>query len=123
MADKQKEYLKIQLLADYRQASTNVPTSLTLGAMIGFLVALATLNFQGTLSYLAYLVGVSLVGGVLGIILWFALRGYRNEMFSISKMIEAVDKGESLPTLEEMMEGKKPKEPPSTEQPSKPPEK
>jgi len=105
--NKDSDLLKIQILADYYQASFSFLGSIVSGAVIGFLVVAITLRLENVFSDISYY-------GFLGVIFSFFLfygrrtyRSYHSDLEKIDKLFIRVQNGETLPSITELRKTKK----------------
>jgi hypothetical protein len=105
--NKDSDLLKIQILADYYQASFSFLGSIASGALIGLLVVAITLRFENVFSDISYYV-------FLGVILLFGLfygtktyRSYHSDLEKIDNLFIRVQNGETLPSITELRKKKK----------------
>jgi hypothetical protein len=100
--NKDSDLLKIQILADYYQASFSFSGSLVSGILIGLFVVAITLRLESVLSDISYYV-------FLGLILIFFLsygtrtyRSYHSDLEKIDNLFIRVQNGETLPSITEL---------------------
>jgi hypothetical protein len=105
--NKDSDLLKIQILADYYQASFNFLGSVVSGALIGLLVVAVTLRLENVLADISYYL-------LLGVILFFFLLygrrtygAYHSDLEKIDNLFIRVQNGETLPSITELRKIKK----------------
>jgi predicted transporter len=105
--NKDSDLLKIQILADYYQASFSFFGSVVSGAIIGLLVVAITLRLENVFSDITYYI-------VLGVILIFAsfyitriYRSYHSDLEKIDNLFIRVQNGETLQSITELRKMKK----------------
>ena len=107
--NKDSDLLKIQILADYYQASFSFLGSIVSGALIGLLVVAITLRFENVFSDIGYYV---FLGIICPFFLFYGRRTYRSyysDLEKIDKLFIRVQNGETLPSITELMKKKKKK--------------
>lgn len=105
--NKDSDLLKIQILADYYQASFSFLGSLVSGILIGLIVVAITLRLENVLADLSYYV-------FLGVVLLFFLfygrkiyRNYHSDLEIIDNLFIRVQNGETLLSITELRKIKK----------------
>ena len=100
------ELLKIHVYVGYCHSTFRVRTSYILGAAVALVVSLMSLCYQRAITVEQFTIAGCLCALIFGITLWFSYRSYRRELAKVDNMIECVDKGDSLPSTKDMIEGK-----------------
>jgi F0F1-type ATP synthase membrane subunit b/b' len=100
--DREYELVKIQVFADYCQARFNFFGSIFVGSIIGMLVVLAATSYtrQADIVYMVAFLLVIVVVGYVG--MKFIMKAYNDDLDQIENLLTQVEKGESLPTLNEL---------------------
>lgn len=105
--NKDSNLLKIQILADYYQASFSFLGSIVSSAFIGLLVVAITLRLENVLVDISYYL-------ILAIVAFFALfygtriyRSYHSDLEKIDNLFIRVQNGETLPSITELRKMKK----------------
>jgi hypothetical protein len=108
IGDKEIDLVKIQTYAD------RCHTILTIGLSFAFVVfslfaVFATLYYQSLMAFNFYFVnvynvGMTVVSSLFVITYWIFFRKYRKDFRRISRMLNAVQKGEHLPDLDKLEE-------------------
>jgi len=104
--DKDMELLKIQVYVGYYHSHFRVLVSFILGALVAVLVLLMGLFYQNAIDLKTYYVVVFGCFPFFAVPLWLTYRDYRRNLGKVDIMIERVDKGNSLPSVEDMIKGK-----------------
>ena len=105
--NKDSDLLKIQILADYYQASFSFLGSIVSGTLIGLLVVAITLRFENVFSDISYYV---FLGVIFSFFLFYGIRTYRSyhsDLEKIDKLFIRVQNGETLPSITELWKMKK----------------
>jgi len=111
VGDREIDFLKIQIQADKRHTQFTSSASFVF-AIFGLVAVFITLYYQGlvTSNFIFLLAGLVGIGGIYGVTfvsLYLNRKSYSKDLKTISDMIEAVDKGKRLPSLEKLDEWKK----------------
>jgi hypothetical protein len=97
------ELLKIQILADYFQASFNFLASILAGFFVGFLVFGATLRYQNILDNITFPTFLVIVlVAFLGYSKWI-IRGHHSNLEKIDNLFTQLQKGEPLLSITEIL--------------------
>jgi hypothetical protein len=105
--NKDADLLKIQILADYYQASFNFLGSFVSGALIGLFVVAITLRLENVLGDIGYYIFLGLI------VLFFLIfgtrtyRSYHSDLKKIDNLFTRVQNGETLPSITELRKIKK----------------
>ena len=105
--NKDADLLKIQILADYYQASFSFVGSIVAGAFVGLFVVAITLRFENVLDIISYVI---FLAGMAGFFLFYALRtikGYHSDLEKIDGLFVKIQNGETLPSITELRKMKK----------------
>ena len=105
--NKDSDLLKIQILADYYQASFSFLGSIISGALIGLLVLAVTLRFENVFGDISYYV---FIGAIMLVFLFFGtrtIRSYHSDLEKIDNLFIRVQNGETLPSITELRKIKK----------------
>lgn len=100
--NKDSDLLKIQILADYYQASFSFLGSIASGALIGLLVVVVTLRLENVLDGITYYLSLAVI---LAFLLFYGRRAYRSyhsDLEKIDKLFIRVQNGETLPSITEL---------------------
>jgi hypothetical protein len=106
IGDKEIDLVKIQIYAD--KCHTFLTAFLSLGfVVLGLWAVFATLYYQGLFAFNFPFINAGYLGmGVISIlafiVFWISFTTYNRDSRKISKMIEAVKKGEQLPALDKL---------------------
>ena len=107
--NKDADLLKIQILADYYQASYSFQGSIVSGFTIGLIVVAITLRLQNIINDLSYYLLLAVVGVFFFIYGTRAYRIYHSDLERIDNLFTKVQNGETLPSITEMRKEKPPK--------------
>jgi hypothetical protein len=105
--NKDSDLLKIQILADYYQASFSFLGSIVSGAFIGLLVVAITLRLENVLGDITYYL---FLGAIVVFFVFYGrgeYRSYHSGLEKIDKLFIRVQNGETLPSITELMKEKK----------------
>jgi hypothetical protein len=103
---KDTELLKIQAYADYAHSRYTVVTSYILGFTVAYLVTVFGLYLQNFFPYLAFWFLILIPAPILIIWLRSTYKEYTRRMARVDGLIKKVNTMQSLPTIEEMINGK-----------------
>jgi len=100
--DRDTEILKLQVLADYYHSRFTSYASFCFGFIIAWFISFATLFFQRNIDAPTYYFGI-FVGGIgIAMFLVSTLKEYHKNLNKIDKLIQCINQGEPLPSLEEL---------------------
>jgi hypothetical protein len=105
--DKDVDLLKIQILADYYQASFSFIGSIVSGLIIGLVVVAITLRLENILNDLSYYLFFGLTAGFFLIYGTRTYRSYHSDLEKIDNLFIKVQNGETLPSITELRKIKK----------------
>lgn len=100
------ELLKIHVYVGYCHSAFRVQISFIFGALVAILVSVMGLFFQKAISAVTYYVTLLLCVPFFAFFVWRGYRDYQKSLGKVDNMIERVDKGNSLPSIKDMIKGK-----------------
>jgi hypothetical protein len=101
------ELLKIQILADYYHSRFTTQASFLYGFIIAWGITFIALFYQKNIDMVIYTFSLSVGFIALGYFLYYAFKDYSKKLNSVDELIAEVNKGEVLPSLEELKREKK----------------
>lgn len=104
--NRQQELLKIQVYVGYCHSNFRVQISYVLGAVVTIVVSLMVLFLQNTINVVTYSVAIFLCAPLFAFLLWRGYKDYQKNLGKVDTMLERVDKGNSLPSVKDMIKGK-----------------
>jgi len=96
------ELLKIQILADYYHSRFTTQASFLYGFIIAWAITFIALFYQKNIDIVIYYLSLLLGFISLGAFLYYAFKDYSKKVNNIDGLIAKVNKGETLPSLEEL---------------------
>jgi len=100
------ELLKIQVYASYCHSTFRGRVAFVFGLIVAYCTSLLVLNLQKTMDLTTYFVSMFMAFPVLALFLWTTYSRYQRRLNRVNELIEMVNKGESLPSIEDMIKGK-----------------
>jgi hypothetical protein len=104
--DRDTELLKIQVYAGYCHSDFRGRVSYVFSALIAALVLLTGLVYQELIDRVTYGIAMPVATLIFLYMLYFVYKGYTKDLCKIDNMIERVNKGNSLPSVKDMIKGK-----------------
>jgi len=104
--ERDTELLKIQTYADYCNAEFSSASSYTLGIIVAYYISLMGFYLQKIIDLGTYYVVLVLPLPVFVVLLWFVYRAHSRKLSRVDKLIGKLNKGEPIPSIEDMIKGK-----------------
>ena len=100
------ELLKIQVYAGYCHSDFRGRISYVFSALIAALVLFTSLVYQELFDRVTYTIAMFVAMLFFLYLLYFVYKGYTEDLGKIDNMIERVNRGDSLPSVKDMIKGK-----------------
>ena len=104
--NRETELLKIHVYVGYCHSNFRVLISFIFGALIAILVSLMALFYQNAFDIMTYYIAIFVCFPFFAFYEWRIYGDYKKNLGKVDNMIERVDKGNSLPSIKDMMKGK-----------------
>jgi len=99
------ELMKIQIFSERAHAKLTTQVTNTYAIFIGFVAFFYTLFYENVIPLAGFTIGLAIFLTGSAIETYHVRRVFRGDVKRISDMMEAIEKGEELPRLEEMIWG------------------
>jgi len=100
--DKDTELLKIQIYADYCHTIFTFRTSLQVSALVGLLLVVLGIAYQGLIPWFAFYLAIFLIAVFLALVIRKIFKDYHNDLNFIQILFSLVEKNDPIPTFKEM---------------------
>jgi hypothetical protein len=104
--ERDTELLKIQAYEDYVNSNFGSGSSYVLGAIVAYYISVMGFYVQKIIDLGTYYILLFLPLPIFVPLLWFTYRTHRTQLSRVDTLIEKLNKGEPIPSIEEMIKGK-----------------
>jgi len=100
------ELLKIQVYTSYCHSDFRSRVSYMFSAIVAVYVSLMGLFLQKTIDAAVYYLAIAVGAPIFALLLLSTYRDYRKSLSKVDSMIQRINRGESLPSIEDMIKRK-----------------
>jgi hypothetical protein len=104
--ERDTELLKIQAYMDYCNSDLSSSSSYVLGTVVAYYISIMSFYILKVFDLVTYYVYLFLPLPFFAVLLWLTYRTHAKRLSRVDKLIEKLNKGEPIPSIEDMIKGK-----------------